>query len=68
MIFVRKMVMVCLKNNILFRAKHIPGHKNVFADSLSRLQIQRFQQLANTDYDQTPTTIPGDLLPMNWQI
>ena len=43
---VRCMVLKCLQNNILFKAKHIPGKKNVFADYLSRLQVEQFRQLA----------------------
>ena len=37
MIFVRKLVLVCLRQNILFKAKHISGFKNTLADALSRL-------------------------------
>lgn len=37
MFFVRKMVLVCLQRNILFKAKHTPGVQNKLADS-SRLQ------------------------------
>ena len=40
--FERRLVLVCLQNNILLRARHAPGNKNDLADSLSRLQIQRF--------------------------
>ena len=32
MIFVRRLVLACLKYNILFRARHVPGVKNVLAD------------------------------------
>ena len=35
MFFVRKMVLICLKYNILFKAKHIPGIHNHLADSVS---------------------------------
>lgn len=42
MSFVRRLVFVCLQNNILFRARYVLGIKNDLADSLSRLQIQRF--------------------------
>ena len=41
----RKLVLSCLRHNILFRAVHIPGINNL-ADSLSRLQVERFQALA----------------------
>ncbi len=42
MIFVRQLVLACLKLNILFRAKHVPGAKNTLADALSRLQVSKF--------------------------
>jgi hypothetical protein len=42
MTFVRTMVLVCLQNNILFKAKHIAGSRNVLADSLSRFRGQKF--------------------------
>ena len=35
MFFVRKLVLVCLQNNILFKAKHVRGVYNTLADSLS---------------------------------
>ena len=39
MFFVRKLVLICLQNNILFKAKHVRGVYNTLADSLSRLQV-----------------------------
>ena len=45
MILMRKLVLKCMQYNILFNSKHISGVKNDLADSLSRLQINRFQQL-----------------------
>ena len=30
--FVRTMVLVCLQNNNLLKAKHLPGRRNVLAD------------------------------------
>ena len=68
MFFVRKMVLICVKYNILFKAKHVPGICNHLADSLSRLQIQTFLQLAPASMDQSPTDIPHHLQPQNWQI
>ena len=68
MIFVRKLVLICLEHNILFRAQHVPGVKNNLADSLSRLQIQRFKSLAPTFVHPSPTVIPLHLQPQNWQI
>ena len=42
----RKLVLSCLRHNILFRAVHIPGINNNLADSLSRLRVKKFQALA----------------------
>ena len=65
--FVRKMVAICLRKNILFRAKHIPGVCNRLADSLSRLQVSAFKRMAPQSMDLHPTTIPSCLLPQNWE-
>jgi hypothetical protein len=46
MFFVRKLVLVCLNHNILFKAKHIPGTYNRLADLLSRFQVQTFKREA----------------------
>ncbi len=58
MVFVRTLVLVCLDNNILFKAKHIPGVKNKLADCLSRFQVQTFKQLAPANTNLFPTDIP----------
>lgn len=68
MIFVRKLVLVCLRQNILFKAKHISGFKNSLADALSRLQIPRFKKLAPAYMDPMPTVIPPHLLPVHWPL
>ena len=68
MFFVRKLVAICLKHNILFRAKHIPGVPNTLADCLSRLQVHNFKTLAPAHMDLQPTAIPSYLQPLNWQI
>jgi len=59
---------VCLQNNILFRARHVPGVKNDLADSLSRLQIQRFRLLPPAHMQLSPVTIPTILQPEHWQM
>ena len=56
MVFVRQMVLLCLKFNILFKAKHIPGVKNNLADTLSRLQVQKIRQLAPASMDRHQPT------------
>ena len=58
MVLVRALTLKCLKLNIVLRAEHIPGCKNVIADSLSRLQITRFRQLA-PEADDCPASIPS---------
>ena len=45
MVLVRRLVLKLLQFNINFRARHIAGVKNVLADALSRLQVQKFREL-----------------------
>ena len=54
----RKLALVCLNYNICFKAKHVPGLQNKLADSLSRLQLQIFKQLAPAYMHKAPTVIP----------
>ena len=68
MALVRKLVLICLQFNVAFKAKHIPGVKNVLADALSRLQVQKFQQSAPPTMDNAPTVIPCHLQPGNWPL
>lgn len=42
----RKLTWLAACCNFTFHAEHVPGVKNNIADSLSRLQLQRFRQLA----------------------
>lgn len=62
---VRFMVLQCLKLNILFKAKHIPGKRNVLADLLSRLQVGHFLNLAPLA-QKKPCQIPQYLQPQNF--
>lgn len=59
---VRDFVLTCLTNNILLRAKHIPGRHNLIPDMLSRSQISKALQLAPW-LDRAPTPIPNHFLP-----
>ena len=68
MSFLRQLVLICLRNNIVFKAKHVPGSRNGLADALSRLQVQTFQRLAPSSMDTWPTDIPLHLQPQNWQL
>ena len=67
MFFIRKLVLICLKYNIVFKAKHIAGVKNRLDDSLSRLQVPYFKQLAPTHMFKLPTEIPLHLQPQSWK-
>lgn len=42
----RFFILQCLKSNVAFCAKHIPGKLNNKADALSRFQMERFRQIA----------------------
>ena len=66
MFFVRELVLVCLRHNVHFKAKHTPGLHNKLADSLSRLQLQTFRQLAPAHMHPFPTEIPHHLQPLSW--
>lgn len=68
MFFVCKLVAICLKFNILFRAEHIPGVSNTLADCLSRLQVKNFRKLAPSSMDLQPTVIPFQLWPQNLEV
>ena len=60
MCLMRNLVRSCLDLNILFRAKHIPGVFNTKADALSRLQIEKFRDLA-PEAATSPEAIPPHL-------
>ena len=42
----RKLTWCSAVNNFFVRAEHVPGKYNDIADSLSRLQMERFRRLA----------------------
>ena len=63
MFLVRQLVLICLRHNIRFRARYVPGERNNIADALSRFQASRFRQLApGADHEATP------LPPHLWKI
>lgn len=61
----RELVLICLQNNIMFRARHIAGHCNILADSLSRLQVAKFRSAA-PHMTMFPEQVPDHLQPQNW--
>jgi hypothetical protein len=58
---VRRLVLVCLRYNILFKAEHITGITNTLPDLLSRLQVAKFLELA-PHMDRISTVIPEKFL------
>ena len=61
MILVRRLVLNCLKYNILFKSKHIPGILNRECDLLSRLQVDKLKLLApHADVQPTPVLSSGN--------
>ncbi|VDI10949.1 Hypothetical predicted protein [Mytilus galloprovincialis] len=62
---VRYMVFRCLQFNILFKAKHIPGKKNIFADCLSRLQVEQFLRISPAAQPK-PCLVPHQFQPQNF--
>ena len=61
---VHKLVLLCLRLNIVFKARHISGMFNNKADALSRLKVDQFRQLAPYR-DALPTSVPERLHPSN---
>ena len=61
MILVRRLVLTCMRLNLLFRSVHIVGMFNLYPDMLSRSQISEFRVLAK-DMDPDPTEVPPNLL------
>ena len=59
-----KIILIGLEFNIRVRAEHIPGHINIQADSLSRLQISKFKEAA-PESDAYPVTVPQQYLPQS---
>ena len=66
MCLIRKLVLYCLKFNLCCSARHVPGARNLIADSLSRLQMDRFSRLAPWE-NPSPTAVPKDFLPENFK-
>ena len=66
MFLVRRLVLNCLKFNIVFQAKHIPGVTNTLADLLSRLKVEQFKDLTGNGMDPLPTPVAGPPAEMMW--
>lgn len=55
--FMRRLTLISARCQFIIRATHIPGHKNLIADSLSRFSFQKFKRLAPASEPQ-PTPVP----------
>ena len=67
MVLLSDLVLSCLKHNILFQARHIPGFINSSADYLSRSQVTKFKEISS-DADKFPTHVPENLMPKSWYL
>ena len=61
MTLVRQFVVICMINNILIKAVHVPGEKNILPDLLSRFQVQDFKTRA-PHMDQDPVKVPDNVI------
>ena len=61
MIILRKLVLTCIKHNILIRAVHLAGSKNIIPDLISRQQVEKAKSL-NPFLMREPDNIPDHLL------
>lgn len=66
--FVQHLFLLCLRYNMLFKAKHLPGTQNHLAAPSSRLEMYKFRHLVPASVAQPATEIHHQLLPQNWQI
>ena len=57
---IRRLVVISLSHNILFKAKFVPGHKNKLADALSRLQFNQAFEIAPR-LQRSPIDVPPHL-------
>ena len=65
MLLVRKLVLLCMKLNILIRAQHISTKLNTVSDMLSRDQIRKALQLA-PHLQENPVTVPPQWTLVQW--
>ena len=63
--FLRPLVLLLLKYNISLRSKHIPGHKNVLCDKISRFQVTE-QLLQDHNMNLEKDVIPENLKANNF--
>ena len=57
MMFMRRLTWLSVTHNFIITARHVPGHSNLIADSLSRFKFQIFRKLC-PEAAPTPTALP----------
>ena len=62
----RRMILIMLNFDISFKAKHIPGAKNILCDAISRSQASR-RMLLEHGMETRPTKIPEAIQPRNYK-
>ncbi|XP_071078479.1 uncharacterized protein [Haliotis cracherodii] len=60
MSLLRRLILQCLRYNIMFKAKYVCSTANTIADALSRFQLKRFREAAPAAA-QNPTPIPCNI-------
>ena len=67
MTILRPLILLLLKHNVTFFAKHIPGLSNVLCDRLSRFQVTS-ELLHQQGMRPLPTPVPQRLRPQNFKL
>lgn len=64
---IRPLVLILLQHNIHLKSVHIPGVLNILCDAISRQQVSA-SLLEQFGADMTPTALPPELLPDNFNL
>ena len=66
MVLIRLIIMESMVHNVRVYGRFVRGKKNGIADSLSRLQMDKFKRLTRKrNMDKCETAIPDELWPMD---
>ncbi|XP_066914570.1 uncharacterized protein [Clytia hemisphaerica] len=63
MVLIRKIFFLTARNNIHLSFRHVPGSENVFADLLSRLQVEEFKSVC-PGCCPFPSTVPNSVMDL----
>ena len=68
MVLIRLLVLECLTQNIRVFARYVKSHDNFYSDSLSRMNLNHFWELAEQNgkrFKNVESTIPQDIWPIS---